>query len=93
LNEVIVGGSITQKTKLYKSHGNLALKFILDDRIFCLAINKKAEQVNDLKSKSVVVCYGKVLLIHNNVKKTKTNVVYVEDIELYTEQPKRRKKT
>ena len=95
INQVIVGGKITSKTKLLKAHKDLpCIKFVLDNEVFCITYDKNALAVNQMKKNSLVVVEGKLALIkHPNSDKPPTNVVLCREIELYTEQPKRRKKT
>ena len=90
-NQVIVGGRITTKGKLIKVYGYDYIKFVLDKKIFCVAMHGVARQVDALNLKSLVVVVGSIELKNNDDKPT--NVVLVNEIELYSDQVTRRKKT
>ena len=90
-NQVIVGGRITTKGKLIKVYGYDYIKFVLDKKIFCVAMHGVARQVDALNLKSLVVVVGSIELKYNDDKPT--NVVLVNEIELYSDQVTRRKKT
>lgn len=90
-NQVIVGGRITTKGKLFKAYGYDYIKFVLDKKIFCVAMHGVARQVDALNLKSLVVVVGSIELKKSEDKLT--NIVLVREVELYSDQVTRRKKT
>lgn len=79
INEVVVAGRLTQRGSLGKSKkGNKMIKFVLDNSIYCIALNEYANMVNILDNKSILLIVGKLILLN------KKNVVLCSDIELYT---------
>lgn len=83
INEVIVAGRLTNKTECVKSaKGNKVIKFVLDSKIYCVALNEFAEMINLLEKYSILLVVGKIIMLKDK------NVVLVKDVELYTMQSK-----
>lgn len=80
-NNVVIVGNITSKGELTSTKlGNIMIKFILNDKAFCIALNENANLIYVIDDGSMLLIEGKLERIDN------TNVVVCDYIEIYTTQ-------
>lgn len=89
LNEVIVGGVITNKSKLITYFDFKFIKLVIDESIYCIAQKKLAEELSTIPIGTTIIIVGKIELFNFRKKGSKEiestmNIVKILDFEVYS---------